>query len=76
MATTILQVRELPESVVAVLRERAARQGVSLSAYVRELLSNEAAMPTMDETLARIATRAPVEIDDSEILAAIHEGRR
>jgi plasmid stability protein len=76
MAATILQVRDLPEPVIATLRERAARQGVSLSAYVRELLASEAAQPTMDETLARIAARTPVEVDDGEILAAIQEGRR
>jgi antitoxin FitA len=76
MNTTILQVRDIPESVVATLRQRADREGLSLSAYVRNLLASDAEQPTMAETLARVATRTPVDISDQEILDAIHEGRR
>ncbi len=76
MGSTILQVRDVPEDVLARLRERAATRGISLSAYVRELLADEARQKTMDEVIKRIATRAPVEVSDEEILAAIHEGRR
>jgi antitoxin FitA len=72
----ILQVRDVPETVLDRLRERAARQGVSLSAYVRELLANDAEQPSLAEGMSRVGQRAPVEVDDSEILAAIHEGRR
>jgi plasmid stability protein len=76
MESTIIQVRGVPESVVATLRERASRQGVSLSAYVRELLTEDAAEPTLAEVIERISTREPVEVSDDDILAAIHEGRR
>ncbi|MGH3925304.1 MAG: FitA-like ribbon-helix-helix domain-containing protein [Pseudonocardiaceae bacterium] len=76
MGNTILQVRDVPEDVLARLRERAAVRGTSLSAYVRELLADEAEQPTLDEVVGRIATRTPVEVSDEEILAAIHEGRR
>lgn len=76
MGTTILQVREVPESVLEKLRERAANQGVSLSAYVRDLLADEAEQESMAEVLARIAERTPVEVDDAEIVSAIHDGRR
>ncbi|MGH3975644.1 MAG: FitA-like ribbon-helix-helix domain-containing protein [Pseudonocardiaceae bacterium] len=76
MGSTILQVRDVPEDVLAKLRERAASRGISLSAYVRELLADEARQETMDEVLKRIVTRTPVEVSDEEILAAIHEGRR
>lgn len=71
-----MQVRDVPEDVLAKLRERAAIRSISLSAYVRELLADEARQETMDEVIKRIATRAPVEVSDEEILAAIHEGRR
>lgn len=74
--STILQVRDVPEDILARLRERAAARGTSLSAYVRELLTAEAAQETMNEVIERIATRIPVEVSDEEILAAIHEGRR
>lgn len=73
---SILQVRDVPEPVLETLRERASLEGLSLSAYVRKLLTQETAQPTMEETLARIATREPVDITNEEILAAIHEGRR
>lgn len=76
MNSTILQVRDVPEDVLAKLRERAMARGTSLSAYVRELLAEEAGQETMDEVIKRIATRTPVEVSDAEILAAIHEGRR
>lgn len=72
----ILQVRDMPDEVLAKLRERADAQGVSLSAYVRDVLAADARQPTMAEVVARIATREPVEVTDEEILAAIHEGRR
>jgi plasmid stability protein len=62
--TTILQVRDMPDVVVARLRERAERQGVSLSAYLRELLTWDAEQPTMAESIARIATRTPVEVSN------------
>jgi antitoxin FitA len=76
MASGILQVRDIPEDVLRRLRERAAEQGVSLSAYVRDLLTQEVQQPTMTEVIARVARRRPVEATDEEILSAIHEGRR
>jgi len=76
MPTTILQVRDVPADVLAKLRERAAAQGMSLSHYVRDLLSQDAAQPTISEVVDQIAERAPVDVSDEEILDAIHEGRR
>lgn len=76
MGNTILQVRDVPECVLARLRARAAAAGVSLSAYVRELLAAEAAHETIEEVIARIGTRTPVHVSDEEILSAIHDGRR
>lgn len=76
MANTILQVRDMPVDVLAKLRERAAAQGMSLSQYVRDLLSQDAAQPTISEVVDQIAARAPVNVSDEEILDAIHEDRR
>lgn len=72
----ILQVRDVPEEVIAALRERAEARGVSLSAYVRDILAAEAEQEPMEVVIDRIASREPVELTDEEILAAIHEGRR
>jgi plasmid stability protein len=76
MANTILQVRDVPEAVIARLRERARAKGVSLSAYVRDLLAADAEQETMDEVVMRISSRTPVEVSDQDIISAIHEGRR
>lgn len=72
----ILQVRDVPDDVLAKLRERAEAEGVSLSAYVRDMLAEQAGQPTMAEVIAEIATHEPIDVTDEEILAAIHEGRR
>ena len=74
--TTILQVRDIPNEVIAKLKKRAAAQGLSLSAYVRDLLAADADQESLTESVARIAARRPVEVTDEEIAAAIHEGRR
>lgn len=74
--TTILQVRDIPNDVIAKLKTRAAAQGLSLSAYVRGLLAADAAQESLAESVTRIAGRRPVELSNEDIAAAIHEGRR
>ncbi len=76
VAKTILQVRDIPELVVAKLRARAAEEGISLSAYVRRLLTNDAKQETISEVIERISNRAPVEVSDEEIVSAIRDGQR
>ena len=76
VAKTILQVRDIPESVVAKLRARAAEEGISLSAYVRRLLTSDARQETISEVIERISNRAPVEVSDEEIVSAIRDGQR
>ena len=48
MAT--IHVRDVPEAVVEVLRRRAAAEGQSLSAYLRDMLERES-QPTVPEWL-------------------------
>ena len=43
MSSTVIQVRDLPEEVVATLKARAELRGQSLAAYLRDLLTQEAA---------------------------------
>jgi antitoxin FitA len=76
MSTSILQVRDVPEPVLARLRARAARQGISLSSYVRELLTYDAERLSPAETIARLSERPPVQLSDDEIITAVREGRR
>lgn len=67
MAGEILQVREVDSADLSVLRDRAAREGKSLSAYIRDLLHDEATQMTNAEVVARIAEEEPVDVSLDEI---------
>lgn len=72
----IVHVRDVPEDVLRTLKTRAARGGLSLQAYVRQVLEREAAMLSAEEAVERartIAARSAVTTDD--VLAAIAETR-
>ena len=53
-----LQVRNVPEQTHAVLRQRAAKAGMSLQEYLLATLNELAARPTVAEVLARAGGRA------------------
>lgn len=74
MSTRSLYVRDVPEDVHAILRTRAAAEGMSLSAYVLRMIREETEQLTVAEVLGR--RREPVELSDEDILTAIHDGRR
>lgn len=76
MKTEIIQVRDVSAADLKVLRARAAARNVSLSRYLRELISADASQPTMDEVLARIAGHESVEATGDEIREFIASDRR
>jgi plasmid stability protein len=76
MKTTVVQVRDVPEGVVATLKARAEARGQSLAAYLRDLLADEAARPSIDEVMANIAARAPVNYTVDDVRSLIEDGRR
>lgn len=76
MNTTVVQVRDIPEDVVATLKTRAEQRGQSLAAYLRDLLTQEAAQPSIDEVMATIASRTPIDYNSDEIRSLIEEDRR
>jgi antitoxin FitA len=53
----LVQIRDVPEDVHHALKARAAVAGVSLSEYVRTVLTRAAARPTPSELTARIGAR-------------------
>ncbi|WP_405084733.1 FitA-like ribbon-helix-helix domain-containing protein [Microbispora sp. NBC_01389] len=71
----IIQVRDVPDGTERTLKERAEREGKSLTAYVRDLLNEEAASPTPDEVMARIAGDEPVAYDPDFVREILREGR-
>lgn len=50
-----VQVKNVPDDVHAVLRERAAASGRSLQEYLLARLIDEARQPTVDQVLARVS---------------------
>ena len=53
-------IRDVPEQVRDELAARAAREGQSLQEYLRSLLVNVTAKPTVGEVLARARARVAV----------------
>ncbi len=74
MSTTV-QVRDLPEEVIATLKARAESRGQSFASYVRELLTQEAAMPPIEDVMAGIAAREPVNYSIDDLRAFMQDGR-
>jgi antitoxin FitA len=69
-----LQIRDVPDEVLEVLKRRAAREGASLSSYALGLLTWHASHADMAEFVDWPAiTDRP--ISRESILRAIHEGR-
>jgi antitoxin FitA len=56
--SALVQIRGVPDEVRRVLKTRAAARGTSLNSYLLEVLSREAARPTVAEVLDRAARRA------------------
>jgi antitoxin FitA len=75
MAT--LYIRDVSDEVAATLKERAAAEGMSLSAYVAAELARIAARPTNDQIVARLRTRDRSNGPTSDdIVTAVRAGRR
>jgi plasmid stability protein len=71
----ILQVRDVDSADLAVLRERAAKEGKSLSAYVRDILHDEATQMTNAEVISRIAAEEPIDVSLDEIRSFLEKDR-
>jgi hypothetical protein len=69
-----LQIREVPDDVLAALKEKAEAEHMSLAAYALRILEREAHMPAVAEVLSRPGSRAKV--TQSEIVALVREDRK
>ena len=59
MATTI-QLRNVPDTLHLKLKSKAAREGLSLSAFLLREVGHVAEIPTSEEMLERLASLPPV----------------
>jgi len=60
----LLQIRDVPEGVHRTLKARAAASGMSLTEYVRSILSKSASRPSPDELNNRIVARGKVRLPE------------
>jgi plasmid stability protein len=72
--TKAVQIRDIPDESLDVMRVRAAAEGMSLQAYLRRVVIEAASSPTVAEVLARAARRS-AGVSMAEIVAATREGR-
>ena len=56
----IIQVRDVPDSVHRIIKARAAREGMSLSDFVKRELERIVELPTMSEWLEQTAQAKPI----------------
>jgi antitoxin FitA len=56
----MIQIRDVPDEVHSILKARAAREGMSLSDFIKIELERSAARPTMREWLDRTREHRPI----------------
>jgi plasmid stability protein len=61
----MIQVRDVPEQVHSTLKTRAAREGMSLSDYIKRELERAAERPTMQEWLELTQRAKPIRMKRS-----------
>jgi plasmid stability protein len=73
----MLQIRNVPEDLHRSLKERAAREGITMSELVMRELPRIAQKPTNEQVIARIRGREPVRglPSSAEIIRAGREER-
>ncbi len=70
-----IQIRNVPESLHRRLKVKAARQGMTLSDYLRIEMARIAKLPTLKEWTEMVAKRKPVAVTTHEIVESIRLGR-
>jgi antitoxin FitA len=73
---TVVQVRDVPDEVIAKLKQRADARGQSFAAYLRDLMTEAAATPSIEEVMGRIATRPPIRYSQDDVREFMNDGRR
>jgi hypothetical protein len=71
----MIQIRNVPEPLHRALKERAAREGITLSELLMRELPRIAQRPTKEQVLARIQSRPPAPPDMPNPADIIREHR-
>jgi plasmid stability protein len=75
--STMIQIRDVPERIHTTLKVRAAREGMSLSDYLKRELEHVAERPTMREwlELTRQAEPIPAKRSAAQIVRELRDSR-
>ncbi len=75
--STMIQVRNVPDSVHSTLKSRAAQEGMSLSDFIKRDLERTAARPSLREWLERTAQHKPVvsKLTSAQIIRELRDSR-
>jgi plasmid stability protein len=73
----MIQVRNVPDRLHRALLRRARLRGVSLTAYVEDVLERDVATPSREEILAAARRREPIElgVSSAELIRRDREER-
>jgi antitoxin FitA len=73
----MIQVRDVPEQVHSTLKARAAREGMSLSDYIKRELERTAERPSMQEwlELTQRAKPIPAKRSAAQVIRQLRESR-
>ena len=73
----MIQVRDVPEHVHGTLKARAAREGMSLSDFLKRELARVAERPTMQEWLERTQQGKPIRAkrSPSQVIRELRDSR-
>jgi antitoxin FitA len=63
----MIQIRNVPDEVHQALKIRAAKEGMSLSDYLRREVTRVAGTLTLLQVLERARRRGPVELDEDPV---------
>lgn len=73
----MVQIRDLPDQVHSTLKARAAREGMSLSDFIKRELEHTAARPSMQEWLERVGRLKPIRAEKTptQVIRELRDSR-
>jgi len=72
---TTIQIKNVPDSAHAMLRQRAAAAGQSLQEYMLTWIERATSRPTVDEVLARIDHRSGGNLSPGDVVRQLRDDR-
>ncbi len=71
----MVQIRDVPDTVHSTLKTRAAREGMSLSDFVKRELQRTTERPSMQEWLERVAEAKPIrlKVSSAELIRELRD---